>query len=83
MTDLKVIPTPLKVASERDHEAVGKLIEELNEAYKRGEVVSLVFAYMEPNNSSAYAHSKNMEVRDFSYLVSVLQWKLIRWLGEA
>lgn len=70
----------LKPEPERDQEKIAGLIQELQDAHKRGEVKELLFGYIEPSGTSCYVVSGNMRCSSLAYLISVFNWKLMRWL---
>lgn len=73
----------LKTQPQRDYEALGALLTDLNEAYARGEVRTLLWAYCNAEGEVYSGVSDSTRLGEFAYKIAVLQERLMRWIQES
>jgi hypothetical protein len=73
----------LKTHPMRDQENMGALLKDLNDAYDRGEVRTLLWAYCDKDGQVFSGVSDCTRMGQFAYKVAVLQERLMRWIAES
>lgn len=73
----------LKPVPERDAEKMNKLLGELLEEHKVGNVKEVTFVYIDKDNNYNFAVSGNMSTSHFSMCISYLQERLFSMIQGA
>lgn len=80
MTD-NVVPFKPKVNPESTE--LADMIRALQEAHDRGEIDSLMWAYTTKSNEVCTAMNGSMRVSTCTYLLAVLQERLMSWMSKS